>query len=126
MLRFTNVETNEAMMSGQVVTQTIHWASRIPMVEDKEKSKVVGKVRWTTLPFAGWAPTRKVGLAVNDGWSLAVTKASKHQREAFDLPSGASPRTSRRRSSTTSRFRQHAGRCSKIQRYTRSTSGFRS
>ena len=85
MLRFTNVETNEAMMSGQVVTQTIHWASRIPMVEDKEKSKVAGKVRWTTLPFAGWVPTRKVGLAVNDGWSLAVTKGSKHQREAFDF-----------------------------------------
>ena len=85
MLRFTNVETNEAMMSGQVVTQTIHWASRIPMVEDKEKSKVVGKVRWTTLPFAGWVPARSVGLAVNDGWSLAVTKASKHAREAFDF-----------------------------------------
>jgi len=85
MLRFTNVETNEAMMSGQVVTQTIHWASRIPMIEDKEKSKVAGKVRWTTLPFAGWVSGRKVGNAANDGWSLAVTKASKHQQEAFDF-----------------------------------------
>jgi ABC-type glycerol-3-phosphate transport system substrate-binding protein len=85
MLRYTNVETNEAMMSGSVVTQTIQWASRIPMVEDKDKSKVVGKVRWTTLPFAGWVPGRKAGMAANDGWSLAIPKASQHQREAFDF-----------------------------------------
>ncbi|HSB72951.1 MAG TPA: extracellular solute-binding protein [Candidatus Methylomirabilis sp.] len=84
-LRYTNVETNEAMMSGEVLTQTIQWASRIPMVEDKAKSKVVGKVRWTTLPFAGWVPTRKVGLSVNDGWSFAIPKASTHPREAFDF-----------------------------------------
>ena len=84
-LRYTNVETNEAMMSGQVVTQTMMWASRIPMIEDKEKSKVVGKVRWTTLPFAGWVPTRKVGLAANDGWCIGIPKASKHQKEAFDF-----------------------------------------
>ncbi len=84
-LRFTNVETNEAMMSGQVVTQTMQWASRIPMVEDKEKSKVAGKIRWTTLPYAGWVPGRKVGLAANDGWSLGIPRASKHQREAFDF-----------------------------------------
>jgi multiple sugar transport system substrate-binding protein len=84
-LRFTNVETNEAMMSGQVVTQTLQWCSRIPMIEDKEKSKVVGKVRWTTLPFAGWVPTRKVGLAANDGWSITIPKASKHHKEAFDF-----------------------------------------
>ena len=84
-LRYTNVETNEAMMSGQVVTQTLQWASRIPMVEDKEKSKVAGKIRWTTLPFAGWVPGRKVGLAANDGWCIAIPKASKHQREAFDF-----------------------------------------
>ena len=84
-LRFTNVETNEAMMSGQAVTQTMQWASRIPMVEDKEKSKVAGKIRWTTLPFAGWVPGRKVGLAANDGWSIGIPKASKHHKEAFDF-----------------------------------------
>jgi ABC-type glycerol-3-phosphate transport system substrate-binding protein len=84
-LRYTNVETNEAMMSGQVVTQTLQWASRIPMIEDKEKSKVAGKVRWTTLPFAGWVPGRKVGLAANDAWSIAIPQSSKHQREAFDF-----------------------------------------
>jgi multiple sugar transport system substrate-binding protein len=84
-LRFTNVETNEAMMSGQVVTQTMQWASRIPMVEDKEKSKVAGKIRWTTLPYTGWVPGRKVGLAANDGWCIGIPKASKHQREAFDF-----------------------------------------
>jgi len=33
-LRYTTVETNEAMMGGEVLTQTIRWASRIPMVED--------------------------------------------------------------------------------------------
>ncbi|HSB72952.1 MAG TPA: sugar ABC transporter substrate-binding protein [Candidatus Methylomirabilis sp.] len=84
-LRYTNVETNEAMMSGQVVTQTMQWASRIPMIEDKEKSKVVGKVRWTTLPFAGWVSSRKIGLAANDGWCISIPKASKHQKEAFDF-----------------------------------------
>ena len=84
-LRYTNVETNEAMMSGVVVTQTLQWASRIPMVEDKEKSKVAGKIRWTTLPFAGWVPERKVGLAANDGWCMGIPRASKHQREAFDF-----------------------------------------
>jgi ABC-type glycerol-3-phosphate transport system substrate-binding protein len=84
-LRYTNVETNEAMMSGVVVTQTLQWASRIPMVEDKQKSKVAGKIRWTTLPFAGWVPGRRVGLAANDGWSITIPKASKHQREAFDF-----------------------------------------
>lgn len=84
-LRYTNVETNEAMMSGVVVTQTLQWASRIPMVEDKEKSKVAGKIRWTTLPFAGWVPGRKVGFAANDGWSITIPKASRHQREAFDF-----------------------------------------
>jgi ABC-type glycerol-3-phosphate transport system substrate-binding protein len=84
-LRYTNVETNEAMMSGVVVTQTMMWASRIPMIEDKQKSKVAGKVRWTTLPFAGWVPTRKVGLAANDGWCMGIPKASKHHTEAFDF-----------------------------------------
>ena len=84
-LRYTNVETNEAMMSGDVLTQTIMWASRIPMVEDKDKSKVVGKIMWTTMPLAGWVPTRKVGLSVNDGWGFAIPKASKQQRAAFDF-----------------------------------------
>ena len=84
-LRYTNVETNEAMMSGEVLTQTIQWASRIPMVEDKEKSKVVGKVFWTTTPFAGWVSTRKVGLSVNDGWALAIPKASRQPQAAFDF-----------------------------------------
>ena len=85
MLRYTNVETNEAMMSGDVLTQTAQWASRIPMVEDKEKSKVAGKIRWTTLPYAGWVPMRNVGLAANDAWSFAIPKASKHQKEAMDF-----------------------------------------
>lgn len=85
LLRFTNVEANEAMMSGDVLTQTTQWASRIPMVEDKAKSKVAGKIRWTTLPYAGWVPTRKVGLAANDAWSFAIPKASKHPKEAMDF-----------------------------------------
>jgi ABC-type glycerol-3-phosphate transport system substrate-binding protein len=85
LLRYTNVEANEAMMSGEVLTQTTQWASRIPMVEDKAKSKVAGKIRWTTLPYAGWVPTRKVGLAANDAWSFAIPKASKHPKEAMDF-----------------------------------------
>ncbi len=85
MLRYGNVEANEAMMSGAVVTQAPEWVSRIPMVEDKEKSKVAGKIRWTTLPYAGWVPGRKVALAENDGWAIMIPKASKHQREAFDF-----------------------------------------
>jgi len=85
MLRYGNTEANEAMMRGEVATQAPQWASRIPMVEDKEKSKVAGMVRWTTLPYAGWVPGRKVGLALNDGWAIMIPKASKHQREAFDF-----------------------------------------
>ena len=85
MLRYGNTEANEAMMRGEVVTQAPQWASRIPMVEDKEKSKVAGKVRWTTLPYAGWVSGRKVGLANNDGWAITIPKASKHQREAFEF-----------------------------------------
>jgi len=54
-------------------------------VEDKEKSKVVGKVFWTTTPFAGWVSTRKVGLSVNDGWALAIPKASRQPQAAFDF-----------------------------------------
>ena len=85
MLTYTNVEANEGMMSGKVMTQTAHWASRIPMVEDKAKSKVAGKVRWTLLPYAGFAPGRKTGLAHNNGWALSIPKGSKHPREAFDF-----------------------------------------
>ena len=85
MLRYGNTEANEAMMRGEVMTQAPQWASRIPMVEDPQKSKVVGKVRWTTLPYAGWVSGRKVGLACNDGWAITIPKASKHQREAFDF-----------------------------------------
>lgn len=85
MLRYGNTEANEAMMRGEVMTQAPQWASRIPMVEDKEKSKVAGKVRWTTLPYAGWVSGRKVGLANNDGWAITIPKASKHQREAFEF-----------------------------------------
>lgn len=85
MLSYTNVEANEGMMSGKVATQTSHWASRIPMVEDKTKSKVAGKVRWTLLPYGGFAPGRKVGMAHNNGWCLGIPKGSKHQREAFDF-----------------------------------------
>ncbi len=83
-LRYGNVETAEAVMRGDVATAAPQWASRIPMVEDKEKSKVAGKVRWSTLPFAGWGG-RKVGLAINDGWGITIPKASKHPKEAFDF-----------------------------------------
>jgi len=84
-LRYTTVETNEAMMSGEVLTQTIQSASRMPMVEDEEKSKVVGKALWTTMPFAGWVPTPKVGLSANDGWAFAIQQASKRPRATFDF-----------------------------------------
>ncbi len=83
-LRYGNVETAEAVMRGDVATAAPQWASRIPMVEDKEKSKVADKVRWTTLPFAGWAG-RKVGLAINDGWGITIPKSSKNSREAFEF-----------------------------------------
>lgn len=85
MLNYTNVEANEGMMNGKVATQTAHWASRIPMVEDKTKSRVAGKVRWTLLPYAGFAPGRKVGMAHNNGWAIGIPKGSKYQREAFDF-----------------------------------------
>lgn len=89
MLGYTNVEANEGMMRGAVATQTSHWASRIPMVEDKVKSKVAGKVRWTLLPYGGFAPGRKVGLAHNNGWALAIPKGSKNQKEAFEFATWA-------------------------------------
>jgi len=37
------------------------------------------------MPFAGWVPTRKVGLSVNDGWAFAIPQASKRPRAAFDF-----------------------------------------
>ena len=83
-LRYGNTEAAEALMRGDVATAAPQWASRIPMVEDKEKSKVAGKVRWSTLPFAGWGG-RKVGLAINDGWGITIPKASKYTREAFEF-----------------------------------------
>jgi hypothetical protein len=41
-VRYTTAGTNVAMVSGEVLTQTIQWASRIPMVEDMGKSKGEG------------------------------------------------------------------------------------
>jgi len=84
-LQFGNTEANEVMMNGRVVTQTFQWASRIPMVEDPKKSRVVGKVGWSTLPLAELVPGRKTGLAVNDGWAFTIPKASKNRQAAFDL-----------------------------------------
>lgn len=84
-LRYTNVETNEAMQRGDVITQTMQWVSRIPMVEDKEKSKVVGKVRWTTLPYVGIDPSIKVGRCANDAWGFVIPNASKNKQVAFDF-----------------------------------------
>jgi multiple sugar transport system substrate-binding protein len=83
-LRYGNTEAAEALMRGDVVTAAPQWASRIPMVVDKEKSKIAGTARWSTLPFAGWSG-RKVGLAINDGWGITIPKASKYAREAFEF-----------------------------------------
>ena len=85
-LRYGNTEAAEAMMRGYVATVAPQWASRIPMVEDKQQSRVAGKVRWSTLPFAGWSG-RKVGLAINDGWGITIPKSSKYPREAFEFAS---------------------------------------
>jgi hypothetical protein len=56
------------------------------MVEDRQHSRVAGKVRWSTLPFAGWSG-RKVGLSINDGWGITIPKSSKYPREAFEFAS---------------------------------------
>ena len=86
-LRYTNVETNEAMQRGEVATQTMQWVSRIAMVEDPQKSKVVGKVRWTTLPYVGVDPKIKVGRCANDAWGFVIPSGSKNKQVAFDFAS---------------------------------------
>lgn len=85
MLRYTNTEASESVMRGDTMTHTQHWASRIPMIEDKEKSKVVGKVRWTTIEYSPSAAGQKVGIAHNDGWGLLIPKGSKNQQATFDF-----------------------------------------
>jgi multiple sugar transport system substrate-binding protein len=82
---YTNVEANEIMQRGLAHTQ-IMWGSRIPSVFDATKSKVVGKVDWTLLPFKGLGGSSvPVGQTVNDGWGFAIPKAGQNKQEAFDF-----------------------------------------
>lgn len=84
-LRFTNVETNEAMQRDEVNTQTMQWVSRIPMVEDTQQSRVAGKVRWTTLPYVGIDPNIKVGRCANDAWGFVIPNGSQNKQAAFEF-----------------------------------------
>jgi multiple sugar transport system substrate-binding protein len=86
-LNYTHQEANEGMQRGLILTQAAQSAGRIPMINDAQKSTVVGKVQWGLLPFKGVGGTSKypAGQNFSDGFGLLIPADSKNKQAAFDF-----------------------------------------
>jgi multiple sugar transport system substrate-binding protein len=76
---FTEPETETAFIEGQAVFAR-NWPYLWASSNDKEKSKVVGKVGVAPLPSGDNGSASALG-----GWMMGINKYSKHPKEAWEF-----------------------------------------
>ncbi|MGG5253504.1 ABC transporter substrate-binding protein [Neobacillus sp. SM06] len=76
---FTEIESDQAFIEGQTVFLR-NWPYEYASANDKEKSKIVGKVGVAPLPAGD-----KGSAAALGGWMAGINKYSKHPKEAWEF-----------------------------------------
>lgn len=68
-------------LAQDLVAMCEQWPCVVPMAQNPEKSKVVGKVSLTSIPTKKGVPP----IAYGGGWQYGVSKYSSHKEAAFEL-----------------------------------------
>jgi multiple sugar transport system substrate-binding protein len=76
---FTEVESDQAFIEGQTAFLR-NWPYEYASANDKEKSKIAGKVGIAPLPAGD-----KGSAAALGGWQAGINKYSKHPKEAWEF-----------------------------------------
>jgi multiple sugar transport system substrate-binding protein len=76
---FNADEVSAHLLQG-TAAMSINWPAWIPKFEDPAKSKVVGKVEFTTIPGAQSSGTAEIG-----NWLLAIPRDSRNADAALDF-----------------------------------------
>lgn len=75
-----NADEVSAHLLESTAVMSINWPAWIAAMDDPAKSKVVGKIEFTTMPAE-----REKGVGELGAWLVAVPSASKHTSDAFDF-----------------------------------------
>lgn len=78
-ISFNADEVSAHLLQG-TAAQSINWPAWIPPMDDAAKSKVAGKIAFTTLPSAA-----KPGAAEIGNWLLAIPRKARQSRAALDF-----------------------------------------
>lgn len=76
---FTEIESDQAFIEGQTVFLR-NWPYEFASANDKEKSKIVGKVGIAPLPAGDKGSASALG-----GWQAGISKNSKNPKEAWEF-----------------------------------------
>lgn len=76
---FTEIESDQAFIEGQTAFLR-NWPYEYASANDKDKSKIVGKVGIAPLPAGD-----KGSAAALGGWQAGINKYSKHPKEAWEF-----------------------------------------
>ena len=75
-----NADEVGAHLAQGTAVMGINWPAWIPTFEDAAKSKVVGKIGYSTMPAATAAGASAIG-----NWLLGIPRGSRHRELAFDF-----------------------------------------
>jgi multiple sugar transport system substrate-binding protein len=75
-----NADEVSAHLLQATAAQSINWPAWIPPMDDPSKSKVPGKIAFTTLPSA-----TRPGAAEIGNWLLAIPRRARHSATALDF-----------------------------------------
>lgn len=75
-----NADDVSAHLLQSTAVMSINWPAWIAAMDDPAKSKVVGKIDFTTMPGE-----REKGVSELGAWLVAVPAASRHASDAFDF-----------------------------------------
>jgi multiple sugar transport system substrate-binding protein len=78
-ISFNADEVSAHLLQG-TAAQSINWPAWIPPMDDPAKSKVTGKIAFTTLPSAARAGAAEIG-----NWLLAIPRKARHSARALDF-----------------------------------------
>ncbi len=76
---FNADEVSAHLLQG-TAAQSINWPSWIPAMDDARKSRVAGKIAFTTMPSAARPGSAEIG-----NWLLGIPRGSRNPDRAFDF-----------------------------------------